>query len=111
MPTDLPSIMPTNGELIIELQELLKEDKLSMEAAVRLHLKVSYNLLHMMGEATEKRHNIWVEVKEIKKNPSLIYLLRNKTKSFFALIGGSLAFIAILHEIVHRMPDVLDIIK
>lgn len=103
----MPDLMPTNGELIKELQDLLKEDKLSMEAAVRLHLKVSYNLLYMMGEATEKRHDIWLDVKEIKKNPSLIYLLRNKTKSFLALITGFLGALMVLHEIIHRAPDIL----
>lgn len=100
------SLVPTNGELIKELEDLLKEDKIPIEAALRIHLKVSHNVLNTMETAAEKRHKIWVCVEELKKNPSLIYLLRNKTKSFVAIIGGFIGALFILHQIIHRAPDI-----
>ncbi len=87
--------LSTNGELIKKIEKLVEDKEITQRAAVILNLEATGRVVGDVGEIKKSMSGIQHCIKELvdvtQKNPSLVWLLRYRTKGTIAVIFSVLS--------------------
>lgn len=93
-----------NGELIKKIETLVEDEEITQRAAVILNLEATGRVVGDVGEIKDSVSDIQNCIKELttvwKDNPSLIWLLRYKTKGTVAVLFSVLLAVVALSYLV-----------
>ncbi len=96
--------MPKNGELIKKIEKLVEDKEMTEHAAIILNLEATGRVMEDVGEIKTSMSDIQNCIKELtvvwKDNPSLVWLLRYKTKGTITALFSTLLAIVTLSYLV-----------